>query len=270
MKRRTFIQSVSSLGLPAIVGLPAVAGTVNKETTIDFAAPAPATRKIFLWGGGTDKAILNYLLRLTGKENPNVCFVPTATGDSLASITSWYALVEGLPLRPHVMKVFIASYTTKESFEEKLMKMDAVIVGGGNTLNMMAIWKAQGIDVALRKAYDAGVLMSGASAGSLCWFDAGTTDSRPKELSIVECLGWIKTSHCPHYDVEGDRRPLYHKLILGKQLAPGYACDNQSGIYFENETLVRCVSSNPKSKSYFVDIVDGKINERDLKAEPIS
>jgi peptidase E len=270
MKRRTFIQSVSSLGLPAIVGLPAAAGTAGKQTTVDLTAPAPAARKIFLWGGGTDKAILNYLLRLTGKENPNVCFVPTATGDSLVSITSWYALVESLPLRPYVMKVFINSYSTKQSFEETLMKMDVVMVGGGNTLNMMAIWRSQGIDVALRKAYDAGVLMSGASAGSLCWFDAGTTDSRPKELSIVDCLGWIKGSHCPHYDVEGDRRPLYHKLILKKELSPGYACDNQSGIYFENEVMVRSVSSNPKSKSYFVDLVDGKISERDLKAELIS
>ncbi len=268
MKRRTFIQSMSTtaagLALPAVAGLPDTAGTV------DFGSPAPGTRKLFIWGGGTDKAILNYLLRLTGKENPNVCFIPTATGDSLVSITSWYGLVEGLPLRPHVMKVFIASYTTKESFEEKLMKMDAVIVGGGNTLNMIAIWKAQGIDVALRKAYDAGVLMSGASAGSLCWFEAGTTDSRPKDLSIVDCLGWIKGSHCPHYRAEEQRRPFYHKLVLSKELAPGYACDNQSGIYFEDEKMVRCVSSNPKSKSFFVDIVDGKINERELPSEPIS
>lgn len=268
MKRRTFIQSLSTsaaaLGLPAVASMPAEAGT------IDSAATAAGARKLFIWGGGTDRAILSYLLKLTGKENPHVCFVPTATGDSVVSITNWYALVEGLPLRPHVMKVFINSYTTKESFEETLMKMDAVIVGGGNTLNMMAIWRSQGIDIALRKAYDAGVLMSGASAGSLCWFEAGTTDSRPKELTKVDCLGWVKASHCPHYNVEEVRRPLYHKLILSKDLSPGYACDNQSGIYFENETIVRCISSNAKSKSFFVDVVDGKISERDLKAELIS
>lgn len=268
MKRRTFIQSVSTSA--AGLALPAVAALPNEASALNFATPAPDARKIFIWGGGTDKVILNYLIRLTGKENPHVCFVPTATGDSPVSITSWYALVEGLPIRPHVMKVFIASYTTKESFEETLMKMDAVIVGGGNTLNMMAIWRSQGIDVALRKAYDAGVLMSGASAGSLCWFEAGTTDSRPKELSTVECLGWIKGSHCPHYNAEEQRRPFYHKLILSKELAPGFACDNQSGIYFENEKMVRCVSSNAKSKSFFVDVVDGKISERDLKAELIS
>lgn len=261
MKRRTFIQSVSTSAVS--LGLPAVALGQIEENAND-------ARKIFVWGGGTDKPILNHLIKLTGKDNPNVCFVPTATGDSLVSITNWYSLVEGLSLRPHVMRVFINSYTTKESFEETLMKMDAVIVGGGNTLNMMAIWKSQGIDLALRKAYEAGILMSGASAGSLCWFESGTTDSRPKELSKVDCLGWLRHSHCPHYNVEEFRRPLYHKLIQQKELSPGYACDNQSGLYFENEKLVQCVSSNPKSKSFFVDIVDGKIVERELKAEIIA
>ena len=260
MKRRTFIQSVSttavSLGLPT-VGLGAAGEALE------------STRKLFVFGGGTDKPIMNHIIKLTRKENPKICFVPTATGDSIVSITNWYSLVEGLPMRPHVMRAFINSYTTKESFEETLMKMDAIFVGGGNTLNMIAVWKSQGIDIALRKAYDAGILMSGASAGSLCWFESGTTDSRPKDLSKVECLGWIKASHCPHYNVEEFRRPLYHDLITRKELSPGYACDNQSGIYFENEKLIQCVSSNAKSKSYFVDLVDGKIAERELKIDII-
>lgn len=261
MKRRTFIQSVSTSAVS--LGLPAVALGQSEGITNN-------SRKIFIWGGGTDKAILKHLIKLTGKENPSVCFIPTATGDSLVSVTNWYTLVEGLPLRPHVMRVFINSYTTKESFEEILLKMDAVIVGGGNTLNMMAIWKAQGIDLALRKAYEAGILMSGASAGSLCWFQSGTTDSRPKELSKVDCLGWLPFSHCPHYNVEEFRRPLYHSLIQKKELAAGYACDNQSGIYFENEVPVNSVSSNPKSKSYFVEMSGSTVVERELKSELIS
>ena len=126
-----------------------------------------------------------------------------------------------------------------------------------------------GIHLALRKAYDTGILMTGASAGSLCWFESGTTDSRPKQLTKVECLGWIKGSHCPHYNVEEFRRPVYHELIKKGELAPGYACDNQSGIYFENEKVVSCISSNEKSKSYCVDLVDGKIAEQELKSEII-
>lgn len=220
MKRRTFIQSATSSAVSLTLPVSALGET-----------PVAGARKIFAWGGGTDKPILNHLIKLTGKPRPKVCFVPTATGDSPASVIQWYNLVEGLSLQPYVMRVFINSYTTKESFEETLMQMDAVVVGGGNTLNMMAIWKAQGIDLALRKAYEAGIVMSGASAGSLCWFTSGTTDSRPKELS------------------------------------PGYACDNQSGIYFENESLVQCVSSAAGRKSYFVDLQNGQVVERELKSD---
>jgi peptidase E len=263
MKRRSFIQSVSttavSLGLPV----------VTMADSPSHAGPVDTTRKLFAFGGGSDKVILKYIIRLTRKDNPKICFVPTATGDSPNSILGWYGLTEGLPMRPYVMRAFINSYTTKESFEEILMKMDAVFVGGGNTLNMVSVWKSQGIDLALRKAYDSGILMTGASAGSLCWFESGTTDSRPKELTKVECLGWIKASHCPHYNVEEFRRPTYHDLISRKELSPGYACDNQSGVYFENEKLVNCVSSNPKSKSYYVDLVNGQILERELKIEII-
>lgn len=254
MKRRSFIQTVGSA---AGLALPGIAG----------ASPAAGARKIFIFGGGRDKAILNHIVRLTGKENPKVCLVPTATGDSPNSILSWYNACEDVPMRPFVMRAYISSYDTKESFEDTLMKMDAIFVGGGNTLNMIAIWKAQGIDVALRKAYEAGILMTGGSAGSLCWFESGTTDSRPKALSKVECLGWLKGSHCPHYDAEEFRRPLYHELIGKGELPAGYACDNKSGIYFENEKMINAVSASEKAKSYYAELVSGKVVERELKTE---
>ncbi len=147
------------------------------------------------------------------------------------------------------------------------MEMDAIFVGGGNTLNMLAIWKAQGIDISLRKAYDKGVLMTGGSAGSLCWFESGTTDSRPIELSKVDCMGWIKGSHCPHFDGEEFRRPLYHDLIKKGELPPGYACDNQAGIYFEDEKFIKSVALNDKSFSYYVDVAAGKATETKLPTE---
>ncbi len=165
------------------------------------------------------------------------------------------------------MKTFISSYDTKKSFEDTIMNADAVFVGGGNTLNMLAIWKAQGIDVSLRKAYDAGVLMTGGSAGSLCWFQNGTTDSRPIDLSKVEGMGWIKGSHCPHFDGEEFRRPLYHDLIKKGELYPGYACDNLAGIYFENEQFIKSVAVNDKSFSYYVDLINGQTKERKLDTE---
>ncbi|MEO7083711.1 MAG: Type 1 glutamine amidotransferase-like domain-containing protein, partial [Gemmatimonadaceae bacterium] len=110
-------------------------------------------------------------------------------------------------------------------------------------------------------------VLGGASAGSLCWFEEGTTDSRPKELSIVKCLGFIKGSHCPHYDKEAGRRPLYHKLIGSGQMKPGYACDNDAGIYFEDDKVKRVVSARAEAKVYYVSLVDGKVVEKTLQPE---
>jgi peptidase E len=148
--------------------------------------------------------------------------------------------------------------------------MDGIVASGGNTLNQQAIWRAQGIDKVLREAWDRGIVLGGASAGSLCWFEEGTTDSRPKELSTVQCLGFIKGSHCPHYDREAPRRPLYRKLIGSGQMKPGYACDNDAGIYFEDNTVKRVVSTRPGAKVYYVSVVNGEVVEKPLEPEMIA
>lgn len=224
---------------------------------------------IFVAGGGLNNTFINYVASLTNKPNPKICFVPTATGDSPNSILNWYANCEGLAIRPYVMRSFINSNTTLQSFEEIIMSMDAIIVGGGNTLNMMAIWKAQGIDLALRKAYDKGIILAGGSAGSLCWFSGGSTDSRPKELTIVEGLGILNFSHSPHYLEESGRRPLYHQLILSGKLTAGYACDDRAGLLFVNGVMKKSVTQHENHHNYFVSAKDGKINEQLLPAEII-
>jgi peptidase E len=153
------------------------------------------------------------------------------------------------------------------SFEEALLNMDAIVVGGGNTLNMMAIWKAQGIDLVLKKALEKGIILAGGSAGSLCWFENGTTDSRPIELSVVEGLGFLPYSHCPHYSSEENRRPLYHKNIENGIFKPGYAMDNNSGIIFKNGKPFRVVSLGEEYNCYFVSMKDGKVVEEKLESE---
>lgn len=188
----------------------------------------------------------------TGKEKPNLCFIPTASGEDQTYIDSFYEICSQINVTPHVLTVWINSYDQKESFEEIISKMDAIVVGGGNTLNMLAIWEAQGIDVALKKAYDNGVVMGGGSAGSLCWFNAGTTDSRPKELSIVEGMRFIDKSHCPHYNSEKSRRPLYHNNIITGRLTDGYACDDRSAIHFINGEVHCSISLDDENHSYFV------------------
>jgi peptidase E len=211
-------------------------------------------KKILVTGGVFNEKYIKYLAKLTGKADPKICFVPTATGDNPVNIIRWYTYCEDLPLRPYVLKSFIASTTSPKSFEEIILNMDAIVVGGGNTLNMLAIWKAHGIDILLKKAYEKGVIMAGGSAGSLCWFTGGSTDSRPKELSLVECLGFLNFSHSPHYLNEKTRRPLYQQLILSNKLMPGYACDDMAGLLFVNGKMEKSISLNKENKNYFVSI----------------
>ncbi len=224
-------------------------------------------KKIFIYGGQVNKGFIKYTAELTNKEKPKICFLPTATADNKSYINYWYELCSDLTLEPKVMKVWINSTTQKKSFEEILLSMDAIIVGGGNTLNMLAIWKAQGIDLALKKAYEKGIIIAGGSAGSLCWFTAGTTDSRPRELTIVNGLGFLNYSHCPHYHSEETRKPLYHKNILEKKLTSGYACDDKSGILFLNGKLSKSVSLDSESFSYYVYEKNGRIVEEKLIPE---
>ena len=212
---------------------------------------------------------MRYIIKLTKKENPRICFIATATGDSPTAIVTWYATCEGLVMQPFVQRTFVASYTEPKTFEENLLSMDAIVVSGGSTLNMMAIWKAQGIDTVLRKAYDKGIVMAGGSAGSLCWFQGGTTDSRPKDLTIVKCLGFIAASHCPHYHSELLRKPLYHSNILKGRLSPGYAIDDRAGVVFENEKCVRTVAIDDKSNAYYVSALNGAVDEKLLPVTEI-
>jgi peptidase E len=218
MKRREFLR-LSALGA---VGL--VRGGAPPQTA------AQTTRKILIAGDGFGTGFIRYLASLTGVRRPKLLYPPTASADSQTGIIGWYKSCAPLEVYPLVQDSFIASASQKQSWEEVLLSVDGIVASGGNTLNQQAIWHAQGIDVILRKAWHKGIVLGGASAGSICWFEEGTTDSRPKELTVVKGLGFLKGSHCPHYDREKDLRPLYQKLIASGELKPGYACDNDAGI----------------------------------------
>ena len=221
---------------------------------------------IFPSGSGPNKLFMKEIIKLTGKVRPKILFLPTASGDSERSIKRWNDLVDGLSIESSVQGVWISSYRQKKSFEEILLSVDAIVVGGGNTLNMMAIWKAQGIDKVLKKALKKGIVLAGGSAGSLCWFDNGTTDSRPKELSVVEGLGFLPFSHSPHYDGEKFRRPLYQKNIKKGIFKAGYAMDNNAGIIFKNGKPFKILSLDQKHNNYYVSLKNGKIVEKKLKS----
>lgn len=194
-----------------------------------------------------------------------MCLLPTAVADNPYTINNWYERCHQLSISPFVQRMFISSYDQKVTFEEVLLNMDAILVTGGNTLNMMAIWKAQGIDRILKDAWEKGILLSGGSAGSLCWFEHGTTDSRPKEISIVECLGFLEGSHCPHYDSETSRKPLYHHHIKSGSLKPGFAVDDRAAILFNDQQVEQVVALNEESNAYYIGLEGGEIFERRLE-----
>jgi peptidase E len=227
------------------------------------------TRKILIAGGGFGTAFIRYLASLTGKAKPRLCYLPTASADSESGTIRWFQNCAPLDVIPFVQQSFISSYSAPLTWEDIFLSMDGIVVSGGNTLNQQAIWRAQGIDEVLRKAWDRGIVLGGASAGSLCWFEEGTTDSRPQEVTKIECLGFLKGSHSPHYDGEEIRRPTYHRLIGSGELKPGYACDNDAGIYFEDNEVRRVVATREGAKVYYVSLSGGQVVERVLEPELI-
>lgn len=263
MERREFL-TASAVGAAAL-------GTegLRLEALARAGAGHRATRKILIAGGGFGTAFLRYMAELTGKARPRMCYLPTASADSASGIIRWYQSCAPLDVTPFVQESFISSYSMDQGWDDVLLSMDAIVVSGGNTLNQQAIWKAQGIDAVLRQAWDRGIVLGGASAGSLCWFEEGTTDSRPKELTKVECLGFLKGSHSPHYDGEVQRRPTYHRLIETGVLKPGYACDNAAGIYFEDNEVKRVVATREGARSYWVSLVGGRVVEEVMEPELI-
>ncbi|MFN8059883.1 MAG: peptidase E [Vicinamibacterales bacterium] len=265
MKRREFL--VSSVVGTVGAGVGHVA--LDASSTGD-AALQPAVRKILIAGGGYGTAFIRYMAELTGKPRPRLCYLPTASADSPSGIIAWFRSCAPLNVEAFVQESFIASTRQDKDWDEVLLSMDGIVVSGGNTLNQQAIWKAQGIDLVLRQAWDRGIVLGGASAGSLCWFEEGTSDSRPKTLSTVRCLGFLAGSHSPHYDREPGRRPLYQKLIGSGEMKPGYACDNDAGLYFEGTAVKRVVSTRADAKVYYVSVVDGKVVERVMEPDQIS
>jgi len=263
MKRKEFLVS-SAVGSVAL-------GT--GQLSLPEAPPArskqQATRKILIAGGGFGTTFIRFMASLTGKKRPRLCYLPTASADSPSGIIRWYENCAELDVAPFVQESFINSYSMGRSWEDVFLSMDGIVVSGGNTLNQQAIWRAQGIDEVLREAWDRGIVLGGASAGSLCWFEEGTTDSRPQELTKVECLGFIRGSHSPHYDGEEQRRPTYHRLIASGVLKPGYACDNDAGIYFEDNEVRRVVRTREGANCYYVSLRGGEVVEERLEAEMI-
>jgi dipeptidase E len=152
-----------------------------------------------------------------------------------------------------------------------LLAQDIIYVGGGNTVNLLAIWRAHGVDQAMRAAWENGVILTGGSAGSLCWYECGTTDSFDLfELHpLKDGLGFLPGSHCPHYDGEPQRRPLYQSLIASG-FAPGIAIDDDAAVRYEGTEIAEVVSARPGATAYRVEKAGDGVNETPLDARALA
>jgi peptidase E len=191
---------------------------------------------------------MRHVLSLTGKERPRVLHVPTATGDAPESIVAFHERCAGLGELAH-LRFF--PWPPSE-LRELALAQDAISVGGGNTANMLAIWRRHGFDGILREAWGRGVVLFGASAGMICWFEAGVTDSFGPQLDgMRDGLGLLPGSACPHYDGEELRRPRYRELVDGG-FPEGVAADDGVGLHFVGTELREVVSCRPGAAAYSV------------------
>jgi dipeptidase E len=191
--------------------------------------------------------LIDYFLGLTRKKKPRVCFIGAAHGDADAGRLRFYAGFSRFDCKPAHLPLFARTPRDLESF---VLEHDAIYVGGGNTRSMLAVWRDWGIDVYLRKAWQRGVVLGGASAGSICWFEQGVTDSVAGPLTTLACLGFLPGSNCPHYDSEPLRRPTYRKLVAGGKILEGYAADDGAALHYVDGKLKGAVASRPRAKAY--------------------
>ena len=204
----------------------------------------------------------DFILSLTGKPRPKVCFVPTASGDSEGYVQSFYTAFPAERADASHLALF---HRTVHELREFVLSQDVIYVGGGNTVSMLAVWRAHGLDVVLREAWEAGVVLCGVSAGALCWFEGGTTDSFGNGLApLQDGLGFLTGSCCPHYDGEAERRPLYQKLVRDGVLPNGFAADDSAGLHFVGTQLVEAVSSVLTAQAYRVERQDNAVTETPL------
>ncbi|MBE4907253.1 peptidase E [Bacillus luteolus] len=212
-------------------------------------------KQIIAMGGGgfsmePENPLLDtYILNQSGKNNPKICFIPTASGDSDDYISRFYTFFEKQECQPSHLSLFRPPTRDLESF---ILEKDIIYVGGGNTKNLLVLWKEWDLDVIFKKAWEQGILLAGVSAGSICWFEEGVTDSYGDRLEALKCLGLLEGSNCPHYDGEKDRRPSFQAFVDSRKITPGLAADDGVAFHFIDKELHKIISSRPNAKAYKV------------------
>lgn len=210
--------------------------------------------------------VLRHAMALTGRSRPRVCLLHTAVGDDPRSIALGYTAFAGEPVELSHLQVFPMPNVADP--RRLLLNQDLIWVGGGSVANLLALWRVHELDRILRECWEAGVVLGGVSAGSLCWHAGGTTDSYGPQLrAVTDGLGLLPFSNCPHYDSEEQRRPLYQRLVAQRTVPAGWATDDGVGLHFRGTELVEAVSERDGAFAWRVRPTDaGGVEE--VKVEP--
>jgi peptidase E len=227
-----------------------------------------STRQIIAIGGATtqaDVALFPYVVAQARRPRPRVSLLPTASGDSDAFIAKFYAAFSGLACEPSHLTLF----DRVRSLETYIPEQDIILVSGGNTKSMLALWREWGLDVLLRQAWDAGTILAGFSAGAVCWFSEGLSDAWADRLVPVAGLDFLAGSCCPHYSNEPERRPAFQRLVTRGEMAPGLGIDDGAAVHYRDTRAVAIVTARAQANAYVVAAANGVVSETALEVERI-
>ena len=208
---------------------------------------------VAIGGGGFGRSlgsleIEKYIISLISKKRPKICFIPTASGDSSLYKLNFYRAFSRLDC----IVSHIDFFSRTENLEEKVLTQDIIYVGGGNTKSMLAVWKEWNLHNILQNAYEKGIVMSGVSAGAICWFDKGITDSYAKKLNIINCLGIVNGVACPHFDEEKDREPYVNDVINREIIKSCICIEGNCALHIKNDFVYSSIDFGKGKKCFRV------------------
>jgi aminopeptidase N len=208
---------------------------------------------VAIGGGGFGRSlgsleIEKYIISLINKKRPKICFIPTASGDSSLYKLNFYRAFSKLDC----ITSHIDFFSRTENLEEKILTQDIIYVGGGNTKSMLAVWKEWNLCEVLRNAYEKGIVMSGVSAGAICWFEKGITDSYAEKLAIIDCLGIVEGIACPHFDEEKEREPFVNDVINREIIQSCICIEGKCALHIKNNIEYSSIDFGNGRKSFKV------------------
>ena len=204
---------------------------------------------VAIGGGGFGRSIgelkiEKYITSLIKEDRPKICFIPTASGDNDSYKLNFYRAFSKL----NCITSHIDFFSRTENLEKKILSQDIIYVGGGNTKSMLGVWKEWNLYNILKIAYEKGIVMSGVSAGAICWFDQGITDSFSDKLEIIDCLGITKGIACPHYDEEKERKPFVYEIIKNEKINSCICIDGYCALHIKNDINYKSINFGNNKK----------------------